>query len=62
MSYILMGNTVGNSGKQAVFLGKLDGKHLRSFGSFYAVKCTNRLSAIQAVNPRNTVKHSLIIS
>lgn len=58
LSEILM----GNSGKQSVFPGILDGKHLRSFGSFSAVKCTNRLSAIQAVNPRNTMKHSLIIT
>lgn len=50
-----------NRGKHGQFWGKHRVKQIRSFGSFFAVKCTNRLSANQAVNSAIAVIYSLIL-
>ena len=49
-----------NRGKHGCFWGKHRVKHLRLFGSIFAVKCTNRLSANQAVTTVKPVNYSLI--
>mgnify|MGYP007089469191 FL=1 len=43
------GKLWGKRGKHGHFWGKHRVKQIRLFGSFFAVKCTNRLSANQAV-------------
>ena len=47
------GKLWGKRGKHGHFWGKHRVKQIRLFGSFFAVKCTNRLSANQAVTTVN---------
>lgn len=55
------GKLWGKRGKHGHFWGKHRVKQIRLFGSFFAVKCTNRPSANQAVITAKAVNYSLIL-
>ena len=55
------GKLWGKRGKHGHFWGKHRVKQIRLFGSFFADKCMNRLSANQAVTTAKAVSYSLLL-